>query len=298
MQTTLRVATLLRLPLLMLLFAAALSGCDSTTDSASSDSSPTTLRFADTGIEGLEEMRRAFGPFVEEMERLTGVKVEFFPVGSRTMAATALQFDQVDLVLAGPTEYIFIRARQDVTPVVGIDREKYYSVFIVPADSPAQSLADLRGKVIGMKDVGSTSGHVMPSAMLIEAGLDPRRDVEIRMLGGTRIEALLNGDVDALADGVRIWDQIERRAPGRFRIIAESPALPRDVLVARGGLPKEVVERLRASMIAEGETLMQAMLSPAQRDRYTGGRFVPVTDSDYDDLRRTHEALGLPFDAE
>jgi phosphonate transport system substrate-binding protein len=296
MPTTHRVATLLRLPLMILLVAAALAGCDS--NSSSSNTDPTTLRFADTGIEGLEEMRRAFGPFVEEMERLTGTKVEFFPVGSRTMAATALEFEQVDLVLAGPTEYIFIRARQDVTPVVGIDREKYYSVFIVPADSPAQSLADLRGKVIGMKDVGSTSGHVMPSAMLIEAGLDPRRDVEIRMLGGTRIEALLNGDVDALADGVRIWDQIERRAPGRFRIIAESPALPRDVLVARGGLPKEVVDSLRETILAEGEVLMQAMLSPDQRDRYTGGRFVPVVDSDYDLLRRTHETLGLPIDTE
>lgn len=277
--------------------ALALASC-SERDSASEAKSPEVLRFADTGIEGLEEMRRAFGPFVEEMQRLTGVKVEFFPVGSRTMAATALQFDQVDLVLAGPTEYLFIRSRQNVTPVIGIDREKYYSVFIVPADSPVRSLADLRGKTVGMKDTGSTSGHVMPSAMLIEAGLDVKRDLQIRMLGGTRIEALLNGDIDALADGVRIWDQVERRAPGRFRIVAESPPLPRDVLLAREGLPQELVDSLREVILAEGETLMQAMLSPAQRDRYTGGRFVPVDDADYDLLRRTHEALGLPIDGQ
>jgi hypothetical protein len=55
---------------------------------------------------------------------------------------------------------------------------------------------------------------------------------------------------------------------------------------------------MRATILAEGETLMQAMLSPAQRDRYTGGRFMPVSDSDYDLLRRTHEALGLPYDIE
>lgn len=289
-----------RFSLLLPVFACAipLVGCDSASPRASTGSTPSVLRFADTGIEGLEEMRRAFGPFVEEMERMVGIKVEFFPVGSRTMAATALQFDQVDLVLAGPTEYLFIKSRQDVVPVVAIDREKYYSVIIVPADSPAQTIADLKGLTIGMKDTGSTSGHVMPSFMLMDAGLDLKRDVTVRMLGGTRVEALLNGDIDALADGVRIWEQVERRAPGRFRILAESPPLPRDVLIARGQLPADLIEEMRATILAEGETLMQAMLSPAQRDRYTGGRFMPVSDSDYDLLRRTHEALGLPYDTE
>ncbi len=278
--------------------AGMLIGCGDAGGSASGDAiEPPVLRFADTGIEGMEELRRAFGPFVEQMEQLAGVPVEFFPVSNRTIAATALEHGQVDIVLAGPTEYLFIRSRQAVQPIVGIERENYYTVFIVPADSPAKTVADLRGKTIAMKDTGSTSGHVMPTAMLIDAGLNPQTDVNIRMLGNARVEAMLNGEVDALGDGVRVWhEQIEKRAPGKFRILAQSDPLPRDVMIARAGLPAMFVEELQRSMIERGDELMDAMLSPRQRDKYQGARFVPVVDADYDQLRRTHEALGLPYD--
>ncbi len=273
-------------------------GCGENASEQQGDAAePAVLRFADTGIEGMEEMRLAFGPFVERMQELAGVPVEFFPVSNRTVAATALQHGQVDIVLAGPTEYLFIRSKQSVVPIVGIERAQYFTVFIVPADSPAQTLADLKGKSIALKDTGSTSGHVVPSGMLMEAGLDIERDVTIQMLGNARVEALLNGEVDALADGIRVWEeQVQKRAPGKFRILAQSPPLPRDVMIARAGLPLPVVDRLRSRMLEDGDQLMEAMLSPRQREKYRGARFVPVVDSDYDAMRRTHEALGLPFD--
>lgn len=287
------------LALAFVLFAVVLwsAGCDGDAGGAGESDKPTTLRFADTGIEGMEEMRRAYGPFVEQMEALSGVPVEFFPVNNRTVAAVALEHGQVDIVMAGPTEYLFIRSRQAVQPIVGIEREAYYSVFIVPADSPAKTMADLRGKTIAMKDTGSTSGHVMPTRMLLDAGLDVDQDVTIRLLGNARVEALLNGEVDALADGVRVWaEQIEKRAPGKFRILAQSDPLPRDVMIARAGLSSEFVDELREKMLEHGEELMAAMLSPRQRNKYEGAKFVPVQDSDYDTLRRTHETLGLPYD--
>lgn len=276
-----------------------LPGCDDASDagSVSDDGRPTVLRFADTGIEGTEELRRTYGEFVAVMEEILEVKVEFFSISNRTIAATALQHGQVDLVLAGPTEYLFIKSRQDVFPLVGIEREKYYSAFFVPQDSPAKTLDDLRGKKIAMKNIGSTSGHVIPTAMLIDAGLDPEKDVDIQLLDAARIEALLNGEVDALGDGIRVWEEhLQRRAPGRFRIIAQSESLPRDLLVARQGLPEAFVEEMREKMLANSDRIMAAILSPGARVKYEGAAFVTVSDSDYDVLRRTHEALGMPYD--
>jgi len=274
-----------------------ISGCSHEPERVDADGRPTVLRFADTGIEGMEELRRAFGPFVDELRDILGVEIEFFPVSSRTIAVTALAMGQVDLVLAGPTEYLFMKSRHDVRPVVGIQRERYSTVFVVEADSDMQTLADVRGRRIALKDHGSTSGHVMPLSMLREAGINPDRDVRILMLGGARHEAMLSGEVDVLAGGIRDWDRlVERGGEGRFRIIAESPQLPRDLLVARNGISQAYTDEIAERILASGERLMNAMVQTAQRDRYARAAFVPASDADYDHLREAHRALGLPFD--
>ncbi|MEO0355351.1 MAG: PhnD/SsuA/transferrin family substrate-binding protein, partial [Cyanobacteria bacterium P01_A01_bin.3] len=72
---------------------------------------PDTLRFAVTDVVGLEELQRDFGPFKAALEDVTGKPVEFFPVADRAAAAVALQTDAVDVVLAGPAEYVVLRAR-------------------------------------------------------------------------------------------------------------------------------------------------------------------------------------------
>ncbi len=258
---------------------------------------PAVLRLADTGIEGMEELNRSFGPFTREMERLMGIGMEFFPVSDRTAAVTALQFKQVDLVLTGPSEYLAMRKRFDVKPVVGVARPRYHTVFVVKADSPIQTLQDLRGKSIALKDPGSTTGHIMPVVMLKRAGLDPDRDVTLRMLDGTRIEALVNDDVDALGSGVRDYDRLVARfGEGHYRIIAESPPMPPDLIVARPGLSADVVGELTSKIMADGDHLIRLLLSGTNRDRYeVGAAFRTVEDADFDIVREGYDLLGLAY---
>lgn len=272
-----------------------LTGCGRNEAPASGDA-PKVIRLADTGIEGMEDLSRAYTPFVAELEKITGFKVEFFPVSNRTAAVTALQFKQVDLILAGPSEYAAISARLPVRPVVGIERPQYHSVFVVKADSPIRTLEDLRGRRIAMKDPGSTTGHIMPVWMLHRAGLDIDRDVKILLLDGARLEALATGDVDALGSGVRDYEQLVKRfGGGTYRIIAQSQGMPNDLFLAGPTLSEAVVDRLREQILAQGEPLMAAILGSTRRDRYAGSRFVAVQDSDYDVIREGYRILGLPL---
>ncbi|HRI81968.1 MAG TPA: phosphate/phosphite/phosphonate ABC transporter substrate-binding protein [Opitutaceae bacterium] len=272
-----------------------LTACSRRAEPETGDS-PKVIRLADTGIEGMEDLSRAYGPFVAELEKLTGVKVEFFPVSNRTAAVTALQFKQVDLILAGPSEYAAIASRLPVRPVVGIERPQYHTVFVVKADSPIQSLSDLKGRKIAMKDPGSTTGHIVPVWMLHRAGLDVDRDVKILLLDGARLEALVTGDVDALGSGVRDYEQlIKRFGPGTYRIIAQSEAMPNDLILAGATLSEAFVAGLRQQILAHGEPLMEAILGSTRRDRYAGSRFVAVQDSDYDVIREGYRILGLPL---
>ncbi len=261
-------------------------------------SCPDQLRFADTGIEGMEEMVRTYHEFQETMGGILGIDIAFFPVSDRTATVNALQFNQVDIILAGPSEYAVMRARQPVQMMVGIERTEYGTAFVVHEDSDIHSLDDLRGKRIALKDPGSTTGHIIPSMMLHEAGLDLDRDVRTLLLDGARFEALINRDVDAMGSGVRDVARLQERDPdGRYRVIAESETMPRDIFVAGGALDAECVAYVSETMYVHGDTLMDAILGPGERRKYIGSRFVNnLTEEEYDRITEAYALVGYPLD--
>lgn len=258
---------------------------------------PKQLRFADTGIEGMEEMVRTYSAFQKTLTEVIGVDVKFFPVSDRTATVNALQFNQVDMILAGPSEYVLMRSRQKVKMMVGIERTKYGTAFVVHDDSPIRTLADLRGKKIAMKDPGSTTGHIIPALMLKNAGLDYQKDVNAMLLDSARYEALINRDVDAMGSGVGDVDTLKKRdAKGKYRVIAESETMPRDLFVARGGISDACVAHVNKQMMANSEKLMDAILSPGQRKKYQGSRFVnDLTEAEYDSIEAAYALVGMPL---
>jgi len=258
---------------------------------------PDKLRFADTGIEGMEEMVRTYGQFQKMLSSILDIDVRFFPVSDRTATVNALQFNQVDMVLAGPSEYAVMRARQPVKMMVGIERAEYGTAFIVHADSDMQDIKDLKGKRIAMKDPGSTTGHIIPSLMLSEAGFDLDRDLRTMLLDGARFEALINRDVDAMGSGVRDVERLKERDPnGSYRVIAESGTMPRDVFVARGGISDGCIAYVNDRMMAHSDELMDAILGPGERRKYEGSRFVnDLTEEEYDRIEEAYALIGMPL---
>ncbi|MCE8020924.1 phosphate/phosphite/phosphonate ABC transporter substrate-binding protein [Halomonas sp. MCCC 1A11036] len=279
-------------PLLSLAAAIAMAGA---TQVQAAESCPTTLRFADTGIEGTEELQRAYQEFVDEVESRLGVEVEFFPVGSRTTAINALRFEQVDIVLAGPSEYVLMAERvEGIKPVTAIVRSEYYSVFIAPTDSGIETLEDLRGKHVAMKDHGSTTGHIMPSHMLHQAGLDIDRDLQITLLDGARMQALASGEVDAVGTGVRDFAPFaEQHGEENYRIIARGQDMPGDPMVAGPHISADCVAEIQEAFMNDPDGLLQAILAPGERDKYIGAEMVRVDDAEYDVVRDSYALLGL-----
>jgi phosphate/phosphite/phosphonate ABC transporter binding protein len=71
----------------------------------------------------------------------------------------------------------------------------YWTMFIVPRDSEAQTLEDLAGKKWAYPDAGSTSGYLFPQVALNNAGVEPGETLEA---GGHPevIRAVYNGEAD------------------------------------------------------------------------------------------------------
>ncbi|MBE9054338.1 PhnD/SsuA/transferrin family substrate-binding protein [Nostocales cyanobacterium LEGE 11386] len=95
---------------------------------------PEKLKLAVTDVSGLENLQRDYGAFRTALEEVLSIPVEFFPVENRTGAAPALQSGQVDIVFAGPSEYVILNSRAKAIPLVAIERSNYHSIIVGRAD--------------------------------------------------------------------------------------------------------------------------------------------------------------------
>jgi len=266
------------------------------------DVCPNPLKMADTGIEGMTTLAEAFAPFAETFEEVSGVALELYSLSNRTAAGNALQYDEVDLVFAGPSEFVLFQQLADMDILFSIVRPNYGSSFVVKADSDIQTLADLEGRRVALKDAGSTSGHIFPSMMLAEAGLDLDRDLEIIMAGDARIQVLINGDVDAMGGGNRDWDAVREQDPGtEYRLLAQTDTLPGDPVVMRASLPQDCRDALRATLAERTDTLWAALIETErnedkflERDAYMSFETDPAI---YDMVRDAYEAAGIDLDS-
>ena len=257
---------------------------------------PETLRFAVTDVQGLEELQRDYEPFRDALAESLGTEIEFFPVADRTAAAVALQSDQVDIVLTGPAEYVVMKAKTDAIPFIAITRPNYRSVIVVHKDSGIQSLGELKGKTIAMSDLGSTSGQLGPTKILVDAGLKPEEDIEIKMLGDTDLQAFKNEDVEAWGGSALDYDRFMEAQdlnPEDYPIIARGDLLPSDVFIASSKLDPEYINEIRDSMVANQDKLIGGIVAAEANEKYTGSTLIEAKDSDYDPIRLAYQAIGV-----
>lgn len=261
----------------------------------------TTIRFANTDIEGLEELQREYGTFRDTLADITGYEIEFFPVSNRSVAAEALRAERVDFVLTGPSEYTIITSVTDAEPVVAFSRVDYYSVIVTMADSEFGKPAELVGQRVAMGNVGSTSTHLGPSQVLADYGLDPVNDVEIMNIGSSEagFQALMRGDVAAWGTSGSTYARLRDsaagdRGPGDFRVIARGPDLPNDVLMVGAHVDQEIVDAVRDAFAdPEKLALVHGALMQVGDDKYKLSTFLPtVVDADYDYMRDAYRAIG------
>jgi ABC-type phosphate/phosphonate transport system substrate-binding protein len=112
------------------------------------------------------------------------------------------------------------------------------SVILTRSDSAVRTLADLRGRTLGVGASDSPQATLIPLVHLAEAGLEPDRDVRVRRfdvlvgkhgdhIGGERdaARALMSGEVDAVAiiDGNHLAFAREGTLPtGSTRVLTET----------------------------------------------------------------------------
>lgn len=254
------------------------------------------IRFAVTDIEGLEALQQEFGPFEAAIEKSTGLELELFPVGSRTAAVEAMNAGQADFVLTGPAEYVVLKELTKPEIVVAWQRPDYFAQIVTLATGPVKQVSDLKGKVISFGSVGSTSQHLGPAQALADLGLDYGRDYEPKIISrNVAIEALIRGDLSAIGMNFGHLQKARKAYPDvAFTVIARGRDLPNDILVARNGLDKSIVAKVRKAFEEDGQDLLAAVLKGDDNQKYRGGFFLSsVNDADYDYVRSMYKTIGV-----
>jgi phosphonate transport system substrate-binding protein len=255
-----------------------------------------TIRLAVTDVEGMEQLQREYGGFVQELEKVTGHKVEFTPVNNRTAAVEAMRAKQVDFVLTGPAEYVIFKKLTDAKPVVSWQRPDYFSQIVVLAEGPIKKLSDLKGKKIAFGEIGSTSQQLGPAQILADAGLKYNTDYTAEIVKrNVAVEAMIRGDIQAVGMNLTHLRSIREKFPDvKFAVVGRGPDLPNDIMIAASYVPEPVVESVKKAFLENGPELMAGVLKGDDAKKYEGGHFLAsVSDADYDVVRNMYHTIGV-----
>ena len=254
------------------------------------------VKFAVTDVEGLEALQQEFAGFEAALEEVTGLDVELFPVSSRTSAVEAINQGQVDLVLTGPAEYVVIKELTDAQIVVAWQRPNYFAQIVTMSEGDIGSVSDLKGKTVTFGSVGSTSQHLGPAQVLADFGMAYGVDYQPQIISrNVAVEALIRGDVEAVGMNEGHLRRIRAAFPDQaFTVVARGRDLPNDILVARQGIDTDVLEKVANAFLNDADTLMAAVLTGEDNQKYDGGFFLTeVDDADYNYVRDMYKTIGV-----
>jgi phosphonate transport system substrate-binding protein len=228
------------------------------------------------------------------LEGRLGIKVELLTGSSYSAVIEALRAKKADAMQVGPFSYILaVQEAGAEALAVGITADAknpvynpkklpyYYSVIITKKGSGVSTLADLKGKDFSFVDPASTSGHLMPRALLVKAGLNPDKDMRTIFAGShpTSVSAVWNGKVHAGAtylgnvynlyidkqvelcfwpDGdiakprteQEIREMYDACPEGKLVIIAMTDPIPNTPFAVRSDLPESFKAEVKAALLA------------------------------------------------
>ena len=257
------------------------------------------LRVAVAAVISPKGTLESYSPFLDYLEKKLNRPIELVQRRTYLEINDLIEHGEVDLAFVCTRAYVqghdsFGMELLAAPQVQG--KTTYNSLLIVPADSPAQSMADLRGKVFAFTDPISLTGRVYPTSLVQQLGSTPEAFFSRTFLTYSHDEAI-RAVASGLADGAAIdslvFEFALTRNPSlkdKVRIIQTSPDF---------GIPPVVVSPFtRPQVKAELQLLLLNMANdPAASEALFAlevDRFVLIDDSAYDGVRALVGNIPIP----
>jgi phosphonate transport system substrate-binding protein len=244
------------------------------------------------------ELQRKFAPLGKYLEAKTGAKVEFTPVTDYAATVEGLAGKKLDMVWYGGFTFVQANKRTNGGAIPLVQRaedEQFKSVFITKAGSGIKSLADLKGKNFAFGSVSSTSGHLMPRSYMLEAGLNPDKDMRVAYSGAHDATAfqVAGGKVDAGALNISVWQKLvddKKIDPKEVVVFYTTPPYYDYNWTVRADLDPALVAKIKAAFLAlDPNKPEDAEILKLQR----ASKFVPTKPENYKGIEEAAKSAGL-----
>jgi phosphonate transport system substrate-binding protein len=225
------------------------------------------LNFGIIATEKAGALRQMWEPFLDDMSKAVGVKVNGFYATDYAGIIEAQRFNKVQIAWYGNKSAIEAvdRANGEVfVQFIDLDGTPgYYSYLITHKDSGITSLDQVlkNGKdmTFGIGDPSSTSGTLVPTYYVFTLNnLDPKTHFKVMRSANHEgnFLAVLNKQVDVATSNSEMTHKMKEKSPEKLeqiRILWTSPLIPRDPLVYRKDLPAEMKKKIQDFTVGYGK---------------------------------------------
>ncbi len=224
------------------------------------------INFGLISTESQQQLGPKWRPLLDAMEKATGLTIKPFFASDYSGVIEGMRFGKVQLAWYGnkaAMEAVDRASGEVFAQQVNADGSQgYWSVVVVPKDSPMKSISDLlkcdRSVNFGMGDPNSTSGFLVPTTFIFAANnIDPKTCFKnvTNANHESNLMAVANGHLDAVANNTEALELIEQNRPDMFakmRVIWKSPLIASDPLVWRKDLSDNTKAKIRNFMLNYG----------------------------------------------
>lgn len=220
---------------------------------------PDTLVWAFAPIEDPAVYAQLFRPFTQHLSHCLDRQIVYYPVQSSAAEISAMRAGRLHFAgfSTGPTVEAVNKA--GAVPFAGKGENGalrgYHLVAIVQADSPYQTLADLKGKRVAHVSAASNSGNLAPRALFPVEGLVPDTDYKPILSGAhdKSVMGVLSGDYDMAAVASDVLERLEERGAvdrHALRVLYQSPLFPTSSFAHAHDLDPALAKKLTACFFA------------------------------------------------
>ncbi|NLY27262.1 MAG: phosphate/phosphite/phosphonate ABC transporter substrate-binding protein [Alcaligenaceae bacterium] len=266
---------------------------------------PSTLVFAYTPVEDPSVYAKVWEGFINHLSKVTGKKVQFFPVQSNAAQLEAMRAGRLHVAGFNTGSNPLAVNCAGFVPfamMVSKDNQFGYEMEIITyPGSGVEKVEDIRGKQLAFTAETSNSGYKAPSALLrdqfkMEAGKD-----YTPVFSGKHDNSILgvaNKDYPAAAVANSVKVRMEGRGvvkPEQFKLLYKSQTFPTTGYGYVYNLKPELAEKVKEAFFTfnwEGSELAKEFnkAQPAQE------KFMPITYKEYwQVVRDIDRAMGVEY---
>lgn len=232
-----------------------------------------------------------YQPLMDYIAAETGKTVEYHESTDYAALIEAAIAGKVDVAsFSGFTYITATNNGAELTPISSIvtaegQEPGYYSQAIAPTGSDISSLEDFKGKKVCFVDPSSTSGYLFPSYNLLEAGIDPEKDVTPVFAGKHDVSVTKVGEGRECEAGFAEDSEVVKS--DAVKVIAET-MVPGAPLVYSDALPDDVKKTLTDALAEITiDEIIASGIESADSDAFRSVFHAtePVDDAYYDVIR-------------